>query len=179
MAPHARTTSRILGAEDASLPASSSAAAHQLVQARSRLADVARDLGMLLRDGRESRMARTAGELGAAVESMEKATDRIIRSAEMIDDCAKALAAARISTYEQGIGSVKSSICSPWSNGSSNASLPVATLKSRPWTSIDAPRRSISSTGLVSTARAAMPRNTRSTRYLTSRPLNQVFEGSE
>jgi chemotaxis protein CheZ len=103
MAPHARTTSRILGAEDASLPASSSAAAHQLVQGRSRLADVARDLGMLLRDGRESRMARTAGELGAAVEAMEKATDRIIRSAEMIDDCAKALAAARITTYEHGL----------------------------------------------------------------------------
>ncbi|MBX6327320.1 MAG: protein phosphatase CheZ [Pseudolabrys sp.] len=48
-------------------------------------------------------MARTAGELGAAVESMEKATDRILRSAEMIDDCAKALAAARLTTYECGL----------------------------------------------------------------------------
>ena len=37
-------------------------------------------------------MARAAGELGAAVESMETATQKILGSVEAIDDCARALA---------------------------------------------------------------------------------------
>ncbi|MGB8139493.1 MAG: hypothetical protein WCF52_03275, partial [Pseudolabrys sp.] len=40
----------------------------------------------------DRRMARAAGELGAAVESMETATQKILGSVEAIDDCARALA---------------------------------------------------------------------------------------
>ena len=48
-------------------------------------------------------MARAAGELGAAVEAMEKATDKILQSAEAIDDCAKAMAAAQLTGYARGM----------------------------------------------------------------------------
>ena len=70
---------------------------------RATLADTLRDLTSLLADGKDSRMARAAGELGAAVEAMEKATDKILKSAETIDDCAKALAIAHKSDYERGL----------------------------------------------------------------------------
>ena len=48
-------------------------------------------------------MARAAGELGAAVDGMEKATEKILKSAEVIDDSAKALAAALKTDYERGL----------------------------------------------------------------------------
>ena len=62
-----------------------------------------RELSGLLSEGKEKRLARAAGELGAAVEAMEKATDKILRSAEQIDDCAKALAFAQMTDYERSL----------------------------------------------------------------------------
>ena len=74
-----------------------------LATLRASLADTLRNLAALISEGKESRMARAAGELGAAVEAMEKATDKILQSAEAIDDCAKALAAAQLTGYARGM----------------------------------------------------------------------------
>ena len=74
-----------------------------LAALRANLADTLRNLTALISEGKESRMARAAGELGAAVEAMEKATDKILLSAEAIDDCAKALAAAQLTGYARGM----------------------------------------------------------------------------
>jgi chemotaxis protein CheZ len=79
------------------------ALARELTAIRAILADVSRDLAAVLNDGQEQRMARAAGELGAAVEAMEKATDKILHSAETIDDCAKALGAAQKTDYGRGV----------------------------------------------------------------------------
>jgi chemotaxis protein CheZ len=62
-----------------------------------------RELAALLDDGKDRHMARAAGELGAAVEGMEKGTQTILKSAESIDDSAKALAAALKTDYERGL----------------------------------------------------------------------------
>jgi len=62
-----------------------------------------RELATLLAEGKERRMARAAGELGAAVDVMEKATDNILQSAEAIDECAKTVAAAQASDYVRGL----------------------------------------------------------------------------
>ena len=62
-----------------------------------------RELAALIGDGRERRMAHAAGKLGAAVEGMEKATVTILKSTEVIDDSAKALAAALKTEYERGL----------------------------------------------------------------------------
>jgi chemotaxis protein CheZ len=62
-----------------------------------------RELAALIGDGHERRMARAAGKLGAAVEGMEKATEKILKSTEVIDDSAKALAAAMKTDYERGL----------------------------------------------------------------------------
>jgi chemotaxis protein CheZ len=70
---------------------------------RAVIARNARELSGLLTEGKEKRLTRAAGELGAAVEAMEKATDNILRSAEQIDDCAKALAFAQMTDYERSL----------------------------------------------------------------------------
>jgi chemotaxis protein CheZ len=62
-----------------------------------------RELAALIGDGRERRMAHAAGKLGAAIEAMEKATVKILNSAEAIDDSAKALAAALKTDHERGL----------------------------------------------------------------------------
>jgi chemotaxis protein CheZ len=62
-----------------------------------------RELAALVGDGNERRMARAAGELGAAVDGMEKATEKILKSTETIDDSAKALAATLKTDYERGL----------------------------------------------------------------------------
>jgi hypothetical protein len=79
------------------------ALARELTTVRAILADVLRDLTTVLNEGKEKRLARAAGELGAAVEAMERATDKILRSAETIDDCAKALGAAQTTEYGRGV----------------------------------------------------------------------------
>jgi chemotaxis protein CheZ len=62
-----------------------------------------RELAVLIGDGNERRMAHAAGKLGAAVEGMEKATEKILKSTEVIDDSAKALGAAMKTDYERGL----------------------------------------------------------------------------
>ena len=62
-----------------------------------------REVAALIGESKERRMARAAGELGAAVAGMEKATQKILHAAEAIDDDAKALAAALRSDYERGL----------------------------------------------------------------------------
>ncbi len=56
-----------------------------------------------INDGNDRRLARAAGELGAAVESMESATQKILASAEAVDDCARALASALNDDYHHGL----------------------------------------------------------------------------
>ena len=62
-----------------------------------------RELSALINDGSERRMSRAAGELGAAVEGMETATQKILASAEAIDECARALASALTDDYHHGL----------------------------------------------------------------------------
>ncbi|MEP7030640.1 MAG: protein phosphatase CheZ [Pseudolabrys sp.] len=62
-----------------------------------------RDLVALIGNGKERKMAHAAGELGAAVEGMEKATDTILKSAEVVDDSARALVATLKDDYKRGL----------------------------------------------------------------------------
>jgi chemotaxis protein CheZ len=62
-----------------------------------------RELSALIHDGNDRRMARAAGELGAAVESMETATQKILASAESVDDCARTLASVLNDDYHHGL----------------------------------------------------------------------------
>jgi chemotaxis protein CheZ len=50
-----------------------------------------RDLAALIHDGEHRRMTLAAGELGAAIEAMETATQDILKSAESIDASARLL----------------------------------------------------------------------------------------
>jgi chemotaxis protein CheZ len=62
-----------------------------------------RELEKLIGEGKERKMARAADELRASVDGMDYATQRILKSVEVIDDSAKALAAAQKSDYERGL----------------------------------------------------------------------------
>lgn len=62
-----------------------------------------RDLAALINDGGHRRMTLAAGELGAAVDSMEKATQGILKSAECVDDNARALCAALTNDYGRSL----------------------------------------------------------------------------
>lgn len=62
-----------------------------------------RELAALIHEGKAHRMALAAGELGAAVESMEKATQNILKAAESIDDDARALSATLKNEYERSL----------------------------------------------------------------------------
>lgn len=62
-----------------------------------------RELKQLIGDGKERRMARAADELRASIDGMDYATQKILKSVEIIDDSAKALAAAQKSDYERGL----------------------------------------------------------------------------
>lgn len=75
----------------------------ELAQVQDTIARTMRDLGGLIGDGKERRMARATGELAAAVDGMETATQKILKSAEGADDGAKALAAALKTDYERGL----------------------------------------------------------------------------
>jgi len=75
----------------------------ELARLRDAVAHNKRELAALIGDGHERRMAHAAGKLGAAVEGMEKATVKILKSTEVIDDSAKALAAALKTDYERGL----------------------------------------------------------------------------
>jgi chemotaxis protein CheZ len=84
-------------------PAAESMMAHELSAIHSAIARNMQELSLLINDGNDRRMARAAGELGAAIEGMEKATQKILASAEVIDDCARALAAALSDDYHHGL----------------------------------------------------------------------------
>jgi chemotaxis protein CheZ len=77
--------------------------ASELASIRDTLADNRRDLAALLGDGKERRMARAADELAAANDGMEKATQKILKSVEAIDDSAKALTASLRDNYNRGL----------------------------------------------------------------------------
>jgi len=61
------------------------------------------ELTALIGTSKERRMARAAGELGAAVAGMEIATQKILHQAEGIDECARALAATLKDDYKRGL----------------------------------------------------------------------------
>ena len=80
-----------------------SATERELAALQEAIAANKRELSGLISDGNERRMGRAAGELGAAVESMETATQKILASAEVIDDCARALTSALTNDYHHGL----------------------------------------------------------------------------
>jgi len=61
------------------------------------------ELSALIGEGNERPMARAAGELGAAVNGMENATVKILKSCELVDDSARALVATLKSDYNRGL----------------------------------------------------------------------------
>jgi chemotaxis protein CheZ len=61
------------------------------------------ELGALLGERGDRRMTRAAAELGAAVDAMEKATQKILHATECIDDSARALGATLKNDYERGL----------------------------------------------------------------------------
>ena len=75
----------------------------ELASLRDAIAQNTHELARLLNDGRERRMARASGELGAAVEVMETSTDKILKSAEIIDDNAKTLGSSLKGDYASGL----------------------------------------------------------------------------
>ena len=75
----------------------------ELAMLRDAIAHNIRELTALIGDSQERHMAHAAGKLGAAIEGMEKATEKILKSAEVIDDSAKALAAAMKTDYARGL----------------------------------------------------------------------------
>lgn len=74
---------------------------HDLLALHDLVARHKRDLAALIHDGEHHRMTLAAGELGAAIESMEKATQNILESAESIDASARVLGASAKSDRER------------------------------------------------------------------------------
>jgi len=75
----------------------------ELALIRETIAHNIRELGALICDGNERRMARAADELSAAVDGMETATDGILKSVEIVDESAKALTATLRDDYKRGL----------------------------------------------------------------------------
>jgi len=75
----------------------------ELAQLNDAVAHTMRELAALIGDSHERHMARAAGKLGTAIEAMEQATEKILKSSEVIDDSAKALAAAMKTDYERSL----------------------------------------------------------------------------
>lgn len=76
---------------------------HELTVIRDTVARNKRELAAMIGEGKERRMARAADELRASVDSMDYATQKILKSVEIIDDSAKALATAQKTDYETGL----------------------------------------------------------------------------
>jgi len=76
---------------------------HELALINDAIARNKHELCQLIGEGEDRRMPRAAGELAAAVDCMEKATETILKSVEIVDDNARALASARMSDYERGL----------------------------------------------------------------------------
>lgn len=75
----------------------------ELNRIRDTLARNKRELDMLIGGGTDRRMARAADELRASVDSMDYATQKILKSSEVIDDSARALSAVLKNDYERGL----------------------------------------------------------------------------
>ncbi len=73
---------------------SGDALVRELESTRAAIACNSAQLSRLIGESKSRRMTRAAGELGAAIEGMEKATHKILQAAETIDDSAKSLGAA-------------------------------------------------------------------------------------
>ena len=84
-------------------PEAKVAARHELSALANVVAHNMRALMALINDGKDRRMARAAGELAAAVESMETATQKVLASVEAIDDCARVLVSALSDDYHHGL----------------------------------------------------------------------------
>lgn len=84
-------------------PEAKVAARHELSALANVVAHNTRTLMALINDGKDRRMARAAGELAAAVESMETATQKVLASVEAIDDCARVLVSALSDDYHHGL----------------------------------------------------------------------------
>jgi chemotaxis protein CheZ len=74
-----------------------------LASLRDTIARNKRDLASIIGDGKERRMARAGDELRAAVDGMDYATQNILKSAEVIDESARALAASLSDDYARGL----------------------------------------------------------------------------
>jgi len=62
-----------------------------------------RELAALIGDGKERRMARATDELRASVDGMDYATQKILKSVEVIDESARALTATLKDDYKRGL----------------------------------------------------------------------------
>jgi len=89
--------------ETAPAPKARVAPRHELSAIQELVARNTRTLMALLNDGKDRRMARAAGELAAAVESMETATQKVLASVEAVDDCARVLVSALSDDYHHGL----------------------------------------------------------------------------
>jgi chemotaxis protein CheZ len=79
------------------------AAQHELSALQELVARNTRTLMALINDGKDRRMARAAGELAVAVDSMETATQKVLASVEAVDDCARVLVSALTDDYHHGL----------------------------------------------------------------------------
>ena len=78
-------------------------AARELALIRELIARNKHELMALRGSAAEPRMTRAAYELGAAIDGMEKATQKILKCGEAIDESAKTLAATLKTGYERGL----------------------------------------------------------------------------
>ena len=75
----------------------------ELAATRDIVAQHRSELAALIGDSDGRRMMRAAGELGAAIDGMDKATQSILNSAESVDDGARTLAAALTNDHERAL----------------------------------------------------------------------------
>lgn len=98
--PH---SDHVSASETTPAPEAKVAARHELSALANVVAHNTRMLMALINDGKDRRMARAAGELAAAVESTETATQKVLASVEAIDDCARVLVSALSDDYHHGL----------------------------------------------------------------------------
>jgi chemotaxis protein CheZ len=88
---------------DEAIDATAQTLERELTRLHRALAGNKSELTALLDEWRDGCIRRAAGELNAAVESMEKATQKILQSTECIDDGAKSLGSSLKNDYERGL----------------------------------------------------------------------------
>ena len=98
--PH---SDQVAVSETTPAPEARVAARHELSSLQELVARNTRTLMALINDGKDRRMARAAGELAVAVESMETATQKVLASIEAVDDCARVLVSALTDDYHHGL----------------------------------------------------------------------------